>query len=975
MTDSEDDMSDFDLELPPLQEERDILTPSRQSLGLSRNYVEGWSTRDAFREFYQNMVDGIVEAKNITRNTIIYLHDETATAYTITLRHKATNKVLGFIQYDRKKGEVQMSNYGAQLPRRCLELGVSTKRGMKRLAGTHGEGFKVGALVMVREGYKVRYEASSFYWNFSFGGKDKRTLYCNLSPQSAAKLQRERDAYGRLDADAKVRRLKGNIWEDVTVRIGCIHGCSGGNRVQEDQFKAWLTASIDLVQPSAVIETFYGQIILDPSFRNKIFLKGLLLETSRNHQYGYNFFEGHVNRDRQRMTNTEEEALLLAQIWGEAIQDNAGKENTILHKYTMMLLRHDRKPLADVKLAKDYITIDVARHIWKYLIRTNPNHFYYGNDNVAQDTKIIEKSLRKVPEKLPEILWFPFRKYRLARTPQEQVRHVLSSAQLSTHRQTTYSRGVERMLRAILALDPRTNHLELEWKEASNVDLNMLLEGSKLMINNKWVNFSASHRIAPCALSSKLSGANEDVLFSCDHILLDLYNLILLELSKRGPENAGTVENNPTQRWKVEQTLREMPRLVNVVQGLPGELIVSWRDFESQILYEGHGLNALCQVTLHCERTCADRKMDLVETCSTSETKNPPQLDEEINFDKKMIAGCSCPRQVVPQKDYKASFTGLSDQETYFAAASRAASRAFVGVSTTSISPRPIGVTYEVAFTKKTTIKPIKSHIENRHAEQEKDQLKGIIEKLHGDVDALRASKKEAEAHNNSLEAKLKIRMDDTELQKQNLELKGVVKQLRSDINVLHASQKESNGRNELLCHDFDALQAAKSELEAQNEVLQAKITNLSAVGNPSGRGSFDEDARSAKSLISDLEQAQADQARKTTVLQTILEVVQGSSAFSTRNAMFTMLRGISSEIQIELGSVAQGGASVPAPLHRSSHGQGGRSTAAAPTVKIKRARDEGDDEMDVKPVIAGNASKRSRQGFPASGAVIDLDG
>jgi hypothetical protein len=37
-----------------LNEDRNVLKKSRQALGLSRDYVPDWDSRDAFREFYQN---------------------------------------------------------------------------------------------------------------------------------------------------------------------------------------------------------------------------------------------------------------------------------------------------------------------------------------------------------------------------------------------------------------------------------------------------------------------------------------------------------------------------------------------------------------------------------------------------------------------------------------------------------------------------------------------------------------------------------------------------------------------------------------------------------------------------------------------------------------------------------------------------------------------------------------------------------
>jgi hypothetical protein len=48
-----EDESDVELS-NDLNEDRDVLKKGRQPIGLSRNYVPGWDSRDAFREFYQN---------------------------------------------------------------------------------------------------------------------------------------------------------------------------------------------------------------------------------------------------------------------------------------------------------------------------------------------------------------------------------------------------------------------------------------------------------------------------------------------------------------------------------------------------------------------------------------------------------------------------------------------------------------------------------------------------------------------------------------------------------------------------------------------------------------------------------------------------------------------------------------------------------------------------------------------------------
>jgi hypothetical protein len=91
-------------------------------------------------------------------------------------------ELLGFIRYSKAKGTLELTNFKAQLERKALDLGFTTKREKKQLAGTHGEGFKVASLVMLRGGHQVRYEASKYRWTFRFDGSKSDQLYCEFRP-------------------------------------------------------------------------------------------------------------------------------------------------------------------------------------------------------------------------------------------------------------------------------------------------------------------------------------------------------------------------------------------------------------------------------------------------------------------------------------------------------------------------------------------------------------------------------------------------------------------------------------------------------------------------------------------------------------------------------------------------------------------------------------------------------------------------
>jgi hypothetical protein len=95
---------------------------------------------------------------------------------------------------------VELTNFNTQLSRQSLDFGGTTRSYDENLAGTQGDGFKVGVLVMLKKGFQVRYEASKFYWGFCFDGRRKNTLYCRLTKIAPTKLEKLKREYARARA-------------------------------------------------------------------------------------------------------------------------------------------------------------------------------------------------------------------------------------------------------------------------------------------------------------------------------------------------------------------------------------------------------------------------------------------------------------------------------------------------------------------------------------------------------------------------------------------------------------------------------------------------------------------------------------------------------------------------------------------------------------------------------------------------------
>ncbi|CZR65305.1 uncharacterized protein PAC_15205 [Phialocephala subalpina] len=676
----------------PDEDDGGILCDGKQSLGLEFSYASDWRRPHAIREYHQNWMDGIKEASKLKNRafTILDRGFDSKDVYTIEARHPDTGKLLGFILWNN--GTIQYSNFGAQLSRKALNLGVSTKRDDADLVGIHGEGFKVASLVMIRRGYRVRYEASKYYWSFQFGGRDGDILYCKLTRMEGKKLEKQMEEYDAKARSGSARELKANIWEDVTVKIGRVQG--KGNKVERADFLRWIKVSLDLDRPSKSIHTRHGSLILDDQFKGRIYLKSLLLEgeSALPFKFCYDFCRGEVNRDRQRLSNPREEAKTLAQIWGEAVRLN---EAIALPELIELLQANTH--WADVNLAEEHISIETAKKIWQRLQDENAEgrRFYYCDQNGDRDIELITKSLQKEPAPLKKATWLALRRFNLISTPEEQGHHLLQNAPETDLPKTPYSKDVERALRCVLALDSRTRDLRLHFRSGANAELDVLLQCSNLLVNDKWLDFQASHEKSPCSLFLEATAERISIdRFSCSHIIKNLHDLVLVELSK----GSGTQQNRCSRsedylRQLVNEKIDQMPCMVEVVQGeAAGVLEVSWIHVESEKISRLHRLELKGRITMHRESTCADKKSELLALSGASERELPSPEGGGLIENSHQIGSCGCPEKIVSLKDRRAVFHGLSYAEEYFPMVARTDTPAFFALPPNALRPKAPGI-------------------------------------------------------------------------------------------------------------------------------------------------------------------------------------------------------------------------------------------------------------------------------------------
>jgi hypothetical protein len=215
---------------------------------------------------------------------------------------------------------------------------------------------------------------------------------------------------------------------------------------------------------------------------------------------------------------------------------------------------------------------------------------------------------------LPPI-WIPLQKFGFFRTPQDQQTHLFKNASKVTDERTIYSAGLKQALNAAIALNARTNGLETVFKAVGKAQLDLLLSGSKLEINETWLDFRLSHEKYPCRLSHQ-AHVEESIMdqFSCDHIVVELYKLILGELKRRPGLRLGqSSESDSSLCQRVRESLLQMPLMVAASPGRQsGEIEVSWTDLEGDLISRIYPLDSKCRITLHRESTCSSRRNDFL---------------------------------------------------------------------------------------------------------------------------------------------------------------------------------------------------------------------------------------------------------------------------------------------------------------------------------------------------------------------------
>lgn len=164
---------------------------------------------------------------------------------------------------------LSVENQGTTIPHEALLMGHSTKMDRSDTIGQFGEGFKIGILALVRDGYPVKVRNGSEVWDAALEQSAKfkaEVLVFNV--QGGRKNEnRVRVEIGEVTADT---------WEHIRERF------------------RWLQE----IDDDKTVTTGYGTLLLGGDQAGRIYVKGVFVRQISDLRYGYDLSSVTINRDR-----------------------------------------------------------------------------------------------------------------------------------------------------------------------------------------------------------------------------------------------------------------------------------------------------------------------------------------------------------------------------------------------------------------------------------------------------------------------------------------------------------------------------------------------------------------------------------------------------------------------------------------------------------------------------------------------------
>lgn len=239
-------------------------------LPLAITYVPKWGIVEAFRELFQNALDNQIE--------------------------NPENK-MGFI-YDESSETLSITNKTSALEADSLLLGSTTKASNKDTIGTHGEGYKIAFMVLLRNGKKITVN--------NYGKREQWSVRFVTSK----KYNNQPIPTVFVDKKYVWQRVPDN---DLTILV---------EGITKEEYAQVVYNNLHLRETEVeCIKCTNGRILTGESEKGRLYVKGLFICENSQFKYGYDFEPRVITLDRdRRLLDSIRTCFETSGLWSEASQ-------------------------------------------------------------------------------------------------------------------------------------------------------------------------------------------------------------------------------------------------------------------------------------------------------------------------------------------------------------------------------------------------------------------------------------------------------------------------------------------------------------------------------------------------------------------------------------------------------------------------------------------------------------------------------
>ncbi|KAI0887416.1 uncharacterized protein GGS22DRAFT_198712 [Annulohypoxylon maeteangense] len=607
---------------------------------LTSDYATQWGPVEAFRELVQNWWDGIIQSFKLSEQDIKVTRRENDDEIVYTAISPGSyrdiarsHECLGYIRWSQQDGAgtVEITNRQATLEPCHMNMGSTTKATDENQIGMHGEGLKIALLVLMRspQNHAVRCRSGGFEWTFNFTNQRRLTTrLVRMAPSTISK------------ADDKVSTpVPAASNQDTQILIGT--KAKGRNEdgypvereeVTRDQFTNWTRAALFLqgISSKDIVRTKYGDLLTDPRFKGRIYLKSFLLKESHEGNlanmgnetwgYGYNLANGTTNRERNSMASSNDESRTILAIW-ESVLVIRGDLIGNLHR-----LLGSQIDYADLKGAAKYVQKETGKRITTYINEELKGSWCYtaNEKNLNPRFDQIVEALGRTPLEVNESYWAILKDSGF-RTADEEEMKRFDEAAIIPNNDNPFQIRLRRLIRGALEvclLTVGTDVVFVKAKSTSNVnwtgtDSRYSHESKTLKIHEKW---SIKQGAMPELGQPQLTSTHSILLGAAQWLVRDAFSQIPTHLfgfyDQRDPFRAMGQRNlSLCRKQAVAQGCRRIDELVQIQRvinfkvydcGSFNKLVVKWNK------HAAWSTECRATVQLHRKSTCWSAVREIV---------------------------------------------------------------------------------------------------------------------------------------------------------------------------------------------------------------------------------------------------------------------------------------------------------------------------------------------------------------------------